>query len=166
MGSVREPDPMATYLVAQQQRVLEYLASFVSGGGASALSTVRTIVRALRDGETEVLYPALSRLQLPAEIELLLADSRDSRAHQLDALDALAHKRGSRARKLAAIELADQVQHHFQQHMCELIPALASRVPRALYRSVAARFVARCQDGLDGLGRRAPARSDERRAHE
>src|SRR6476619_3823683 len=157
MGSVREPDPMATYLMAQQTRVLECLTSVVNGEVGPAVSTVRSIIRALAEAETEVLYPAFSRIQVPLEIEYLLADSRDSRARQLDALETLAHKRGSRQRKLAAVELADQLQRHFQHQVCELIPVLASRLPRALYRSIVSAFVARCELVLGGGGQGARA---------
>jgi hypothetical protein len=161
MGSAREPDPMAKYLLAQHIRVLECLASFASGAAASALSPVRSIVRALRDAETEVLYPAFSRVQVPLEIGYLLTDSRDNRARQVDALETLAHTRGPRRKKLAAIELADQLQRHFQQQVSELIPVLASRLPRALYRSIVSTFVARCEGALDGgvHDRRAPRRA-------
>ena len=126
---------------------------------------MRSILRALGDAETEVLYPAFSRIQVPLEIDYLLTDSRDSRARQLEALDTVARKRGPRLRKLAAVELADQLQRHFEQQVSELIPVLASRLPRALYRSIASAFVARCQLALaggvqDGRAlRRAPARA-------
>lgn len=161
MGTLREPDPLVGYLLAQQTRVLECLTRFASGDGASVLSTVRPIVRALGDAETEVLYPTFSRVQLPLEIEYLLTDSRDSRARQLDALDALAHKRTPRLRKLAAVALAEQIQRHFEQHVSELIPVLASRLPRALYRSIASRFVGHCQLALERAkdDRRAPRRA-------
>jgi SOS-response transcriptional repressor LexA len=161
MGSLREPDPLVGYLLAQQTRVLEWLTSFASGEGGSALSKVRPIVRALGDAETEVLYPAFSRLQLPLEIQYLLTDSRDSRARQLEALDALAHKRMPHLRTLAAIELAEHIQRHFEQHVSELIPVLASRLPRPVYRSIVSRFVGHCQLALERAktDRRAPRRA-------
>jgi hypothetical protein len=159
MATVREPDPLATFLVAQQKCVLECLTAFVRGEGAGRLSRMRTLIRALGEAEAEVLYPALARLPLPAELALLLADSRDSRARQLDAIDALAHKRGPRLRKLAGLELTDQIQHHFQQHVSELVPALASRSPRVVYRAIAARFAARCQAGLEAAKSQRPARA-------
>jgi hypothetical protein len=170
MGSLREPDPAATYLLEQHNRVLECLTRFASGEGAAELSKVRPIVRALRDAETEVLYPAFSRLQLPREIEYLLTDSRDSRARQLEALDALAHKRQPRLRKLAAVELADRIQTHGQQHVSELIPVLASRLPRALYSSIVSRFIARCEGALQtnprGRHVRPNLRSEDSRVDE
>ena len=56
-------------------------------------------------------------------------------------------------------KLADELQRHFQQQVSELIPVLASRLPRALYRSIVSTFVARCQRALEGATheRRAPA---------
>jgi hypothetical protein len=159
MVSVRERDPLASYLLAQHTHVLECLTRFAGGERGSVLSSVRSVIRALRDAETEVLYPAFSRLQLPLEIAYLLTDSRDSRARQLEALETLARKRGPRLKKLAAVELADELQRHFQQQVSELIPVLASRLPRALYRSIVSTFVARCQRALEGATheRRAPA---------
>ena len=161
MGILREPDPLAGYLLAQQTRVLECLTSFATGNDASALSDVRPIVRALGQAEADVLYPAFSRLQLPLEIEYLLTDSRDSRARQLESLDALAQKRAPRLRKLAALELADQIQRHCEQHVSELIPVLASRLPRALYRSIVSRFVGQCELVLERAesDHRAPGRA-------
>ena len=166
MASVREPDPMASYLLAQHARVLECLAGFASGEGAGALSTVRSIIRALGDAESEVLYPAFSRVRVPLEIEYLLTDSRDSRARQLEALETVARRRGPRLRKLAAVELADQLRRQFEQQVSELIPVLASRLPRALYRSIASAFVARCQLALAGgvHDRRSPRRAPQRGA--
>jgi hypothetical protein len=164
MASVREPDPMASYLMAQQARVLECLMSFAGGEAPSALCTVRAIIRALGDAEAEVLYPAFSRIQRPPEIEYLLTDSRDSRARQLEALETVARRRGPRLRKLAAVELADQLRRQFEQQVSELIPVLASRLPRPLYRSIASAFVARCQLALAGgvHDRRSPRRAPSR----
>lgn len=150
MATVREPDPMTSYLLAQHARVLECLTGFASGERPCALSTVRAIILALGEAETDILFPAFSRIRLPLEIEYLLNDSRDSRARQVEALGAVARRRAPRLRKLAAVELADQIQRHFQQQVGELIPVLASRLPRALYRSIASSFVARCELALEG----------------
>lgn len=156
MGTYREDDPLATFLRAQQAKIAEGLLEFANGGGAPAIAKVRAMVHALSAAETEVLHPAFSRVQLPLEAERLLEDCRDSRAEQLEALDALAHKRAPRLRKLAAVELTDRIQHHARQHLALLLPVLASRLPRVMHRSLAATFIARCQHTLEHVAHERP----------
>lgn len=156
MGTYREQDPLAALLAAQQTRVLECLMSFATGDGAGRLAEARRILRALADAETNVLYPAFSRVNVRPETQRLLDDSRGNRAQQLEALDGLAHKRAPRLRKLAVLELCDLIKHHGMQHISLLVPVLASQLPRPLYRSIVQAFTARYERGL-------PARTREPR---
>jgi hypothetical protein len=118
---------------------------FASCDGAGNISEARRILRALGDAETNVLYPAFSRVSLRPETQRLLDDSRDNRAEQLAAVDVLAHKRAARLRKLAALELCDRIKHHGAQHVSLLIPVLASQLPRLLYRSIVQAFISHYQ---------------------
>jgi len=149
MGAFREEDPLATLLAAEQMRVVECVLQFAAGDRAGHIAEARRIVRALGDAETNVLYPAFSRVSVRPETERLLDDSRDNRAQQLAALDVLAHKRSPRLRKLAAVELCDQINHHGIQHVSLLIPVLSSQLPRPLYRSICQAFKTRYEGGLD-----------------
>jgi hypothetical protein len=154
MGTFREPDALSTLLLREQARLLESLQEFASGAGASALVEARRVLHALADVETNVLYPVFSRVHLRPETERLLEDYRDARAQQLAAVDALAHKRSSRLRKLAMVELADIIQHHGRQHVSLLIPVLASQLPRPMYRSIVHAVTARYQEHFE-----APAKN-------
>jgi hypothetical protein len=80
---------------------------------------------------------------LRLETARLLEDNRDNRARQLETLDALVHKRSPRLRRLKAVELADQIQHHGLQLATLLIPVLRSQLPRTLYGALANAFTAR-----------------------
>ena len=160
MGTYREQDPLAAFLMGQHRRVLDCLRQYANGEGASQLTEARTILRALDEAETSVLFPAFSRVQLRLETERLLEDSRGNRAEQLALLDVLAHKRAARSRKLAAVELYDLIEHHAEQEITLLIPVLASQLPRALYRSIVHVFTDRFQGQLDhGLQPRQPRRA-------
>jgi hypothetical protein len=149
MATYREQDPLAGLLIAQQTRVIECLLRFASGDGAAAISEARRILAALGDAETNVLYPAFSRVALRSETQRLLDDSRGNREEQLEALDVVAHKRAARLRKLAALELCDRIKHHGEQHISLLIPVLASQLPRAMYRAIVSAFSARYQGELE-----------------
>lgn len=149
MGTYREQDPLAAFLMGQHRRVLDCLRQFANGEGASQISEARRILHALDDAETNVLFPAFSRVSLRLETERLLEDSRGNRAEQLALLDALAHKRAPRSRKLAAVELFDLIEHHAEQQITLLVPVLASQLPRPLYRSIVHAFTDRFQGELD-----------------
>ena len=149
MGTYREQDPLAAHLSAQQANVLDCLMRYANGEGAANISEARRLITALADAEREVLYPAFTRVSLKPETERLLDDSRGNRAQQLEALDALAHKRSPRLRKLAAVALSDTIDHHGKQHTSLLIPVLASQLPRPLYRSIVHTFIARVEGALE-----------------
>jgi hypothetical protein len=148
MGTYREPDSLASLLTREQTRVLDCLERFGNGGGAAAIAEARRILRALADAETNVLYPAFSRVSLRLDTQQLLDDSRDDRAHHLEALDALAHKRAARLRKLGAVALKDLIASHAQRHVSLLIPVLASQLARPLYRSIVHAFTAHYEAAL------------------
>ncbi len=150
MGTFREPDALSNLLMREQARVLESLQAFASGDGAPALAEARRVLHALEDVETNVLYPVFSRVHMRPETERLLDDCRDARAQQLAAVDALAHKRSPRLRKLAMVELADLIAHHGQQVVSLLVPVLSSQLPRAMYRAIVHTFTARYEDQFDG----------------
>jgi hypothetical protein len=155
MGTYREQDPLATFLMSQQSRVLDCLKGFANGEGAACITEARRILRALGEVETAVLYPAFSRVRLHFETERLLEDSRGNRAQHLAALDALSRKRAAPLRKLAAVELCDLIAHHGEQHTSLLIPVLASQLPRPVYRAMAHTFVARFEGELEGAVQQA-----------
>jgi hypothetical protein len=171
MGTYRDHDPLAAFLTEQQSHVLDCIMQFASGEGAARLTEARRRLHALAEAEAEVLYPAFSRVNLKLESEHLLEDSRGNRAEQMAALDVLAHKRAPRLRKLAAVELCDRIHHHGVQHASQLIPVLASQLPRPLYRSIVAAFTARhervaAQDRPESTATPTPTRatSDRRGA--
>jgi hypothetical protein len=142
MGTYREPDALVALLMREQTRVVQCLRGFAEGGGAATIAEARRVLRALADAEREVLYPAFARVSLRLETQLLLDGSRGERAQQLEALEALAHKRTARLRKLGAVALSDAIHHHAQQHISLLIPVLASQLTRPLYRSIVHAFTA------------------------
>lgn len=159
MGTYREQDPLAAFLIGQQTRVVEGVLELASGAGAGRANETRHILRALGDAETNVLYPAFSRVSLRPETQRLLDDCRGNRAEQISLLDVLAHKRAVRLRKLAAVELCDRINHHGEQHVSLLIPVLASQLPRPLYRSIVHAFTARYEGELaHALHTREPRR--------
>jgi hypothetical protein len=149
MGAYREEDPLAILLAAEQMRVVECVLQFATVGGAGHIAEARRILRALGDAETNVLYPAFSRVALRPETERLLEDCRGNRAQQLAALDVVAHKRAPRLRKLAALEVCDQINHHGIQHVSLLVPVLSSQLPRPLYRSICQAFKTRYEGGIE-----------------
>jgi hypothetical protein len=162
MGLNREQDPLAALLTREHARVLECLMRFAKGDGAVVTAEARRVLSALHHAETNVLYPAFSRVSLRPETARLLEDCRGGRAQQLAALAALAHKRAGRLRKLAAVQLGDLVQHHGQQHISLLIPVLASCLPRLLYRSIVQAFAACYQDALAQGAHAPPSRRRQR----
>lgn len=149
MGTYREQDPLTAHLSAQQSRVLDCLRRFADGEGAANISEARRILQALADAETNILYPAFTRVAVKPETQALLDDSRGNRAQHLEGLDALAHKRSPRLRKLAAVALTDLIDHHGKQHAALLIPVLASQLPRPLYHSIVHAFVARVEGAIE-----------------
>lgn len=149
MGTYREQDPLAVFLTAEQNRLLDSIKQFANGDGAAHITEARRIIRALAEAEANVLYPAFSRVRLALETERLLEDSRGNRAQQLAALDVLARKRAVPLRKLAAVELCDLIAHQGEQHTSLLIPVLASQLPRPVYRSMGHQFMARVAGELD-----------------
>jgi len=160
MGMYREQDPLAAFIKREQSRVLERLMQFADGEGRGVLADARDVLRALAAVETEVLYPAFSRVRLRLETERLLDDSRGDRAEQLAGLDVLAHKRAARSRKLAAVKLIDLIKHHDEQLTTLLIPVLASQLPRPLYHSIVHAFIAHYEGKVHqggGAERRQPS---------
>jgi uncharacterized tellurite resistance protein B-like protein len=135
MGTYHAPDPLTALLLREQARIVECLKQFADGQGGAAISDARRILTALADAETQILYPAFSRVSLRLEAEELLKTMQDERAQQLASLELLAHKRAPRLRKLGAVALGDLIQRHAQQHSALLIPVLASQLPRPLHRS-------------------------------
>jgi hypothetical protein len=149
MGTYREQDPLAVFLTAEQNRLLDCIKQFANGEGAARITEARRIIRALAAAEASVLYPAFSRARLQLETDRLLEDSRGNRAQHLAALDALARKRAVPLRKLAAVQLCDLIAHHGEQHTSLLLPVLASQLPRPVYRSLSHQFMAHVTGELD-----------------
>lgn len=159
MGTFSEPDPLADFFTRERTRVLQCLTRYADGEGAAALGEARDILRALDDAETHVLYPAFSLVTLRPETQRLLDDSRGARAEQLAALDALAHKRAVRLRKLGAVALSDEIQHHARQQISQMLPVLSSQLPRVRYRSIVSAFTSR----YEGARELAPVPVETRR---
>ena len=149
MGTYRERDPLIEGILREHASVLACINRVARGEApARELAGGRQILQALAAAEAAILYPAFDRVTLRLETERLLADSRDNRARQLETLDVLVHKRSPRLRRLKAVELADQIQHHSLQLGTMLIPVLRSQLPRTLYGAVANAFTARYLDEL------------------
>lgn len=144
MGTYRERDPLSELILREHASVLERINRVARGDApARELGAARQILRALAVAEAAVLYPAFGRVTLRLETERLLDDCRDNRARQEETLDAFMHKRSPRLRRLKAVELGDQIQHHGYQLVTMLIPVLRSQLPRTLYGAVANAFAAR-----------------------
>jgi len=141
--SYRDRDPLTEHILREHAGVLACINRVARGDApARELGGGRQILQALAAAESGVLYPAFGRVSLRLETERLLEDSSDNRARQLETLDALVHKRSPRLRRLKAVELADQIQHHGLQ-LSLLIPVLRSQLPRTLYGALATAFTAR-----------------------
>jgi hypothetical protein len=149
MTTYRERDPLTERILREHAGVLACINRVARGDApARELAGGREILRALAAAEAHVLYPAFGRVALRLETERLLEDNRDNRARQLETLDALVHKRSPRLRRLKAVELADQIQHHGLQLATLLIPVLRSQLPRTLYGALANAFTARYRGEL------------------
>lgn len=147
MGIYRERDPLTELILREHASVLECINRVARGDApARELASARRILQGLAAAEASVLYPAFGRVTLRLEAERLLDDCRDNRARQQETLDALMHKRSPRLRRLKAVELCDQVQHHGVQLVTLLMPVLRSQLPRTLYGAVANAFAARYLD--------------------
>jgi hypothetical protein len=158
MGTYRERDPLTEMILREQAGVLETINRVCRGEApARELAAGRAILRALAAAESAVLYPAFGRVTLRLETERLLEDCQDNRARQEEILDALVHKRSPRLRKLKAVELIDQIQHHATQLVTLLIPVLRSQLARTLYGAVANAFAARYTEELTGVPVRSRA---------
>jgi hypothetical protein len=167
VSSFQEHDPLATFLEREQARLLGYV-MLLADGHRSALSGARKVVSALDDAEAEVLYPAFSRVRLRLDLQQLLADSRADRAEQLTALEALAHKRAPRLRKLAAVALGERITRDGERYV-----GLSSQLPRVLHCAIADAFIARFCEIRDRASSfvgptacRSIASGDMQRAHE
>ena len=144
MGTYRERDPLTELILREHVSVLECINRVARGDApARELTAARQILQGLAAAEASVLYPAFGRVTLRLDTERLLDDCRDNRARQEETLDVLMHKRSPRLRRLKAVELCDQVQHHGVQLVTMLIPVLRSQLPRTLYGAVANAFAAR-----------------------
>ena len=152
MGTYREQDPLASLMNREQARVLACLDTFATGGKSAALTEARRILRALGDAESEVLYPAFSRVRLRPEAQHLLDDSRGNRAEQLAVLDTVGQRRAPRLRKLATVQLASLINDHATRSLSVLIPILASQLARPLYRCIVQAFA----NHYDGVLAAAP----------
>ena len=147
MGTYRQPDPFLTFLMREEARVLECLHALATAGVARAapLASARRCLRTLADAEATVLRPAFTRVRLAPETQALLDDSRGDIDEQLAQLAQLGRKRALTGQKIAALQLADAIKRHGLQLVTQLVPVLASQLPRAMYRSIANAFMARYQ---------------------
>jgi hypothetical protein len=151
MGTYRDRDPLTEMILREHASVLECIERVGRGEiPARELAGSRATLLALAAAEADVLYPAFGRVTLRLETERLLEDCQDNRARQQETLEALVHKRAPRLRKLKAVELADQVEHHGKQLATLLIPVLRSQLPRIVYGAIANAFAARFTEQMGG----------------
>ncbi|MEO8701112.1 MAG: hemerythrin domain-containing protein [Kofleriaceae bacterium] len=155
----REPDPLLELLQREHARVLELIQHVAIGDTDTkrAFTEIRSTLRALAGAETAVLYPVFNKVAVRPEVQCLLDDSRETRALELGALDALVRSRSQRLRKLRALQLSDLVQHHARQKSDVLIPVLHSQLPRTLYRVLANSFATQLAASATTAPVRAPA---------
>lgn len=160
MGTYREQDALVAFLAREDSRVLELIAHAADNDGrrrTDAIDDARRILTALGEAETQVLHGAFSRVRLRPETQALLDDSRGARAEQLAGLERLAQRRGSRLRKLAAVELSDMVASHSERLGTLLVPVLASQLPRPVHRALSQAFMNRVQQASGDAGSAATA---------
>ncbi|HTL38829.1 MAG TPA: hypothetical protein VL326_37115 [Kofleriaceae bacterium] len=132
-------------MTREHERVRACIERFANGERAKALGEAQQIVRAFAAAELKVLFPMLGRVRLRPEVQHLLADAQDDRSRELASLETLAHTRGARARKLAAVQLMDQLREHVERRTLHFNPTLASQLPRVQYRAVVEAFI-RCYE--------------------
>ena len=164
MGTYREQDPLTAFLARQQRRVLEAITALGNGDPGASAAEPREVIRALAEAEAQVLYPTFSRVTLDLATERLLEDMRGERAIQLEKLEALAHKRAPALKKLGAVALADAIEHHHHAHASRLIPVLASRLPRPIYRALVGAFISRVESTIPAERSEAEASVRQRSA--
>lgn len=141
----RVADPLLDTLDRVHASVLLRLQAVATGEATKrALDDVGAQLRALAAAESQVLYPAAEKMSLRLETRQFLADSRDYRAAQLEALEALAKTRRSpRLFAQRVQQLCDLVIRDAAQSAIQLIAVMRSQLPRALYAAVSRAFVAR-----------------------
>jgi hypothetical protein len=132
-------------MTREHDRLHECIERFANGERAKVLGAAEQIVRAFAAAEETVLFSMLARVRLRAEVQHLLADARTDRSQELASLETLAHTRGPRARKLAAVRLIDELREHLERRVQHFNPTLASQLPRLQYRAVVQAFI-RCYE--------------------
>jgi hypothetical protein len=145
IGTFRDQDSLSTWMTREHDRARECIERFANGERAKVLGAAQQIVRAFAAAEDAVLFPMLARVRLRPEVQHLLADAREDRSQALASLETLAHTRGKSARKLAAVQLIDQLREHLERRALHLNPTLASQLPRLQYRAVVQAFI-RCYE--------------------
>ncbi|NVB82439.1 MAG: hypothetical protein HOV81_28930 [Kofleriaceae bacterium] len=135
-----EHNALVALLEREHARVLACLKDYAIGGVAHVLADAGHVLRALAAAETQILFPAFTRVTLRHDLQRLLDDARGRRAEQLTALDRLRSKRAPALRKLAALQLADGISEHGKELTHQLVPVLASQLPRPMYRSIVNAF--------------------------
>lgn len=142
----RDQDPLAAFLSRQHRALLDCVEAIGNGAGAPRVAEARRILRTLDEAETQLLEPAFARVSLDPAIARLLDDARGERGRQLEKLEALAHKRAPRLRKLGAVALTDALEHHHRAQVSRSIPVLASQLPRPVHRALTGAFMARFEN--------------------
>jgi hypothetical protein len=141
MAISREPDALMTHMILEHARVLEGVERFVAGARPSALDSARQIIEAFADAEEAILFPMVAKLR--PQTRDVLADAVGDRAQQLAELEALVRSRSRSARKLAAATFADRIRGDLERRLAQILPALASQLPRVQYRAVIQAFLRR-----------------------
>ena len=130
--------------------MLDSVDAFARGARAAVLNEARRIIRAFEAAENEVLFPMLARVRLRTDLQHLLVDVQQDRADQLAEVSALSRKRGKLTRRVAAVRLSHLIRVAEERRTCQLIPSLASCLPRVQYRALARAFIQRYESALGG----------------
>ena len=159
----RVADPLLDTLDRVHASMLLRVQAVITGeADKRALDEVAAQLRALAAAEKDVLYPAAEKIALRLETRQFLDDSRDYRAAQLEALEALARTRRSpRLFAERARQLCDLVVRDAAQSAVQLIAVLRSKLPRPFYCALARAFVSHLGEAAevvsDGAARRRKA---------
>ena len=141
MAISREPDALMTHMILEHARVLECVERYLKSARPSALDSARQIIEAFADAEAAILFPMVDKLR--PQTRDVLADAVGDRAQQLTELDALVQAGSRSARKLAAANFADRIRGDLERRLTQLLPALASQLPRVQYRAIIQAFLRR-----------------------
>lgn len=145
-----ERDPIQERLQRADRRLIMLLTHLVTsepGAVKPTLDEVRAAIHARSEAEAELLFPALARLPLRADIQCLLDDCRTTHEAQARALVALQRTRRKHPLwKLRALALRDLVAGHRAHVGSVLVPTLRSHLPQALYRSIVGTYAEKCLD--------------------